>query len=327
MHGSYRLLAAVALLLPALLWGERVRALVVEELSVPNDASYQGNAELGPEEAVIIRLQEQNPYLAGLKIEMVLSNALKEHFDSFALAVYRSLTPSPNREVRFYEGQRVLFQYLPYLNRIYLLLPLGGGWLEEPPPVGTFQPAAALRREDFPLLLAVVPLGKGIPDSLAGSKFYFSVTPQLQRKGLVTLLLRFPPDMEQSAVSVFVDDNELPNPSGQQELPSGIHRLRVVSEAFKEINASFTVESGKAGTVEVQLEPLLSLLSVDAPPGAEVYVDGERVGGGGAPVPLQEGTHLVRVKVADRSVSKKITIEPGKDYHLSVVFDIIFNEN
>jgi hypothetical protein len=86
------------------------------------------------------------------------------------------------------------------------------------------------------------------------------------------------------------------------------------------------VESGKTSLVDIELEEMISQLSIDAPLGTELYLDGEKISDTASfPIPISEGTHLVRAKIADHSVSKKFNVQKGKHYHLSIIFDIIIN--
>lgn len=321
-------LPILALLLPAGLPADPVRALVVEVLRLPVEAGFEKTVELGLEEGLVLELPADSSYLTGVRVELVLSNLLKKYFDHYALAVYTNLKPSPQRSVRFYEGSRALLQYLPFLNRIYLQLPLGEPAGQEPLPVGTYTVPKPLQRGDFPILVTMVPLAKGVPEAVAAGKFYLSVRPAVRKQGLVEIRLRYPAGREKEPLTLYIDDRQVEPESGSLELEAGMHQLRVVSGAFREVNLGFAVESGKTSSVEVNLEEAVGLLTIDAPQGAEVYLDGDRLPARTSQsVPIAEGTHLLRVKLADYSVSKKFVVQPGRHYHLSVVFDIIVVED
>jgi hypothetical protein len=259
---------------------------------------------------------------------LVLSNELKKHFDSYALGIYKNLTPRPQGDVRFYRGERAFFQYLPYLNRIYIQIPLVRAPSGETLPVGTYSLQTPLERSDFPLLLTMVPLAKGIPAAIADKKFYFSVRPLLEKKGFAHLALHFPEGLIDEPVDLFIDGEQISLSQERLELPSGIHQLRIVSSSFKEINTSFTVESGKTNQVDIALEETITQLTIDAPSGTELFLDGEKLTDGVTlPIQISEGNHLLRAKIADHSISKKFAVQKGKHYHLSIIFDIIINED
>jgi len=321
-------LAILALGFPALLAADQIRALVVDAVRLPVDAAFEKTVELALEEAVVLELPADSSYLTGIRVELVLSNLLKKYFDDFALAVYANLEPAPQRAVRFYQGDRVLLQYLPFLNRVYLQLPVGEAGSQEPLPVGTYTLPKPLQRGDFPILVTMIPLGKGVPEAVAAGRFYLSVKPAVRKKGLVEIRVHPPAGREKEPLKLYVDDQPVESISGPLELESGMHQLRVVSEAFREVNLGFAVQSGKSTNVEVNLEEVVGQVTIDAPLGAEVYLDGEKLPAKSSQtLPIAEGTHLLRVKMADYSVSKKFAVQPGRHYHLSVIFDIIVVED
>jgi hypothetical protein len=312
---------------PAL--AEDFRGLVVAEVRLRSEAAFEQSVGIALSEMAAVHLDGDTRFLRGLRLELVLSNLLKQHFDSFALAVYRKVNPGPLPGVKAYQGERIFFQYLPYQNRVYVLLPLGGmEGVDEPLPAGSFRVETPLARNDFPLLVAIRPLMKGIPDAVLESKFVLTVRPILEKKGQFELVLRYPEGMEGEPVALFLDEQELTAFEGRREVPTGLHRLRVTSSAFKEVNTGFTVESGKTSVVEIQLELLASLLTIEAPENAEIYLDGEKLAVfAGIRLPIEEGSHQVRIKVADYSVSKKFTVSKGRHYHISCIFDILVSED
>jgi hypothetical protein len=321
------ILALWLLCLPAA--AEDLRGLLVAEVRLRAEPAFEQTVGLALSEMAAVQLEGDTRFLRGLRLELVLSNLLKQHFDSFALAIYRRLTPEPQAGLMAYQGERIFFQYLPYQNRVYVLLPVGGmEGIEEPLPAGSYRVETLLAREDFPLLVAIRPLMKGIPDAVAESKFQLTVRPILEKKGEFELILHYPQGMEGEPVTVFLDEQELSPFGGRREAPTGLHRLRITSAAFKEVSSSFTVESGKSSVVEVQLELLASLLTIEAPQSAEVYLDGEKLTAfAGIHLPIEEGSHQVFIKVADFSVTKKFTVVKGKHYHISCVFDILVGED
>ncbi|MBN1834515.1 MAG: hypothetical protein JW820_01630 [Spirochaetales bacterium] len=319
--------AALVLLLggfgPA--FADQIRGIIVSELTIPSDAAYENTVALTIEEMAVVELAGETPFLTDIRVELHLSNALKKQFDTFALAVYKNVTPAPRRDRRFFEGQRAFLQYLPYLNRIYVLMPLEGSEPpQEPLPVGTYRFDEPVLASEFPLIVTLVPLGKGVPASIAEEKYYLTFRPVLQKKGYAEIDVRFPAGQENQGIRLLVDERDVPYPTPPLELPAGIHQLRVLSERFKEVSTSFAVESGKTARLEVTLEELLSTLRVDAPQGADVFLDGERMADAGEH-PVEPGPHMVRIRIGDYSHSKKFTIEPGRHYHLAVIFDIIVN--
>jgi hypothetical protein len=312
-------------------FGQNIRGLLVEQLRVRVDTAYEKTVAIALDEMAALSLDSDSRFLRGLRLELHLSNLLKQHFDSFGLAVYCRVEPEPRKGVFSYRGERILFQPLPYLNRMQVTLPLGTGEDLEPAAEGSLRLRTPLAREDFPILVEVLPLTKGIPDTVAESKFFLTVRPVVAHRGLLQLALHYPEGSEGEPLALYLDERELAAAEAQSlktglELPSGLHRLRAASHAFHEVNSSFTVEPGKSSLLEVQLERLATLLTIEAPQSAEVFLDGQRLTAL-AGLSIEEGAHQVRVKVGDYSVSRKFSAQRGRHYHLSCVFDIIVNED
>ena len=333
---SWRTVAAAVGLgfLGTLAFAQNLRGLVVEELRVPGDAAYERTVGIALEEMAALSLEGDPRFLRGIRLELRLSNLLKQHFDSFALAVYRRLDPAPRKGVTAYRGERIFFQYLPYLNRIQVQLPLAAeqdGEAAAEAGDGIYRLQTPLSREDFPILVAILPLMKGIPDTVAEARFYLTVKPVLAHRGTIQLSLRSAPGTPTESITAWLDERELSPAELQalkagQELAAGLHRLRLASPGLQEVNTSFTVEPGKSALLDIELRSLATLLSIEAPQSAEVYLDGEKLSSLTA-LPIAEGTHQVRVKIAEYNVTKKFSAQSGRHYHLSCVFDIIINED
>jgi len=316
-----------------MLYGENIRGLVVDEVNLEAAAGFEVTSALQLEEMVSVTLSGSSRYLKALHAEILLSNTLKEYFDSFGLVIYKKVSPRPRTGGRSFQGERIFFHYLPYLNRIYVTIPTVPPGEQEQPAgssaaMGSFRLEEPVSPEEFPLLIAVIPLMKGIPNSIQDKEFFLTLRPLLIKKGLLELILQYPPGTEGEILEVSIDGRPLETFDGPLEVESGIHSLLIRSEAFKEVNATVAIESGKTSRMDIILEELAIGLTLEAPEEAEVYLDGEKMGNHGRTVyPLEPGGHLVRIKIGDYSISKKFTARPGKNYHISCVFDIIINED
>ncbi len=309
--------------------GDGFRALVVDQIHLRVQPEFEQTAELSLEEMASVTLEGDSRFLQGLRIELVVSNQLKAYYDSFGLVVYKSVRPEPAADRRAYTGERAFLHYLPYLNRVYVTVPVGQPLPEAgPAQMGSFTVEPPLDPAEFPLLVGVVPLMKGVPDSVVGRKFFLTVRPVVEKRGLVELTVRYPPGMSPGRLALTIDGIAAELPGGPLEMEAGVHQLHVEGPGLKEVNAAFSVESGKTTPVLVQLEASQGALFLEAPLGAEIFLDGQKVPWvRGAGVPLLEGQHTLRVTIGDYSLSKRFTARPGKDYHISCVFDIIVTED
>ena len=310
------------------LFCETIRGLVVEEISLKTDTKFEQTAGIALEEMASLQIEGLSQFIDAIQIEIHLSNTLKQYADSFGLTIHKNIKPKPVRGEKSFTGEKVFFHHLPFLNRMYISIPVNRApSAESGPQTASFELDHSVIPDEFPLLIAMIPIMKGIPDSVLEKKFYLTFRTVLEKKGLVELSIHRPPDTELEAIRLFIDNNLIEVPEADLIMDSGIHQLKVESSNFQEVNASFTIESGQKRRVEIILEELTSELRLDAPESAEVFLDGEKLRIGDEPVRLKEGTHLVRIKIDEYSFSKRFTSQRGKNYHLSIIFDIIVNED
>ncbi len=329
-------LAMIPIALPLLLGApppaaaDSIRGIVAAEVLLPAESGVQRTADIGLEEIAVVYPQGNLQFLQGIEVQLLLTNTLKKYFDSFAVAVYKAVSPKPQAGVRSYQGERILLQYLPYQNRIWLHVPVVGASLAAPLTTGTFQAEKPVALGEFPLLIRMIPLAKGIPEAAAESRFHLMVKPLLSGWGLFELKI-IPPEAHREAPRPFevtIDGRPVNEVGKVREMEAGIHQLRIRSSAYREVDAAFTIEPGRRSTMEIQLEEPGSSIGFDLPPEAEVYLDGTKVRiQPKQRLPLKEGEHTIRIKVNGYNMSKKFVVEGGNCYEISLIFDIIILEN
>ena len=127
---------------------------------------------------------------------------------------------------------------------------------------------------------------------------------------------------------LYIDGQKINEPFFMPAIESGIHRLKISSSLFKEINVTFTIEPAQEKVLQFELQESQSFFNITIPRGAEIYLDGVKLSPSQINSPsLSEGSHTVIIKIGDYSISKKINVVAGKNYNLSVIFDIIIEED
>ena len=180
--------------------------------------------------------------------------------------------------------------------------------------------------DEYPLLLTIDPIMKGIPSDVARSKIEITVRPVLEDKGAVQIEL--PNEVNAATVDLLIDGKVQPKKSGRFILPTGVHELAIRSDRYLPYSKSIGIEQAQTTRVEIALEPAQSRISFDAPKDAVVFFDGEEIDVASASqVSVAPGEHVVLMRIGDYSVSKKIDIEGGKNYKVSLFFDILINDN
>jgi len=315
---------------------ENVRGLIADEAYIKAVSGYEQTLEIALEEAAAIYIEGNSQFLTALQMELILSSTMKKYSDSFGIAIYKKVHPQPKKGLKFFNAERIFFQYLPYQNRIYINLPLSQSAMNNTASTGSFTLEESLKMEDFPLIVSMIPLMKGIPGSVIDNKFYLNIKPILKKAGSLKVDITLPAnsraaDTTEKANEIFqlhIDGKKIIEPFFLPDIESGIHRLKISSTLFKEVNSTFTIEPAQERVLQFELQESQSFLDITIPRGAEIYLDGNKL------IPpqinslsLSEGRHTVIIKIGDYSISKKINVVAGKNYNLSVIFDIIIEED
>jgi hypothetical protein len=323
------IIVSILLFSPVLIHAESIRGPLVDEIEIEGVGDFKKQIQISPSEMVFLSIGSNERFLKGLRVEIVMSNILKPYADSFAVEIYSQVTPSSPSSEGEYHGKRILFEVLPFLNTIYLEIPLGlekvnTGYL----PPGTYSPSREVEPGHFPLLFTIQPVMKGVPDSVLSKKFYINIEPEVEKKGFLELFVTKPQGFEDQEYEVFIDDEVMEQGKGEFILDSGIHQLKVVSAHFKEETTSFSIESGKTTKVDLLLERSISVLMIDIIEEAVIFIDGERINVlSGEGYHLAAGMHTILIKVGTQTITKKIDIRSGKRYNMSLIFDIEIKEN
>jgi len=330
----------IAILLAALISGapacaDNIRGPVVREVRLRQDGGFEQTVDIRYQEFVAVYLPEDIRFLEGVQIELVLSSALRESYDSFGIVIYDSLQPLPVIGERSFVGRRAFFHYLVALNRLFYHLSVdrdatGSTQGRHNPTQGLFRPALPSDSQSYPILVGIVPIMKGIPDSLRDQRFYLRVTPRLADMGLLSLRLHTPESTENASYEIRLDGKLLATPSEipiEIEFATGLHTLRVTSDSFRPVDTTFSIEAGQTNEIEVDIEPLTGRITIEAPSIATVYIDGTRYSAKDlTDIELQPGEHTVRFKIGDYSSTRTFTVTRGKNYAIYLELAIAVKE-
>ncbi len=128
-----------------------------------------------------------------------------------------------------------------------------------------------------------------------------------ERRGTLAVVSDPPTD-------VFVDGKNAGRAPVELPLQPGRHRVRVVDKA-KGIEATRTVTVSPAKRAEEKFSFGTGLVIINAPPGAEIAIDGHKIGTApfSEPVTVYEGTHSLRATLGEREpLEEKISLHSGE---------------
>ncbi len=303
---------------------EQIRGELAHSIFI--DEQYNSvTASVGLRELIGIDFASDE-YLRGIVIEISTPDAVLQFRESFMLSLIADISPELSTETVRYNGTKVYNRAFPKFRRTFIDLPLDFSDSWERSSLNSVILNPSPDAEDYPLLMTIDPVMKGIPSHISSSSFEITLTPVLIEKG--ALSLKFSPSEAAGTIEIRIDNRQAALTNGTLYLTPGIHTLDILSEEFLPYSQSFGIEQAKTTNLDIELVPATSSIRFDAPDEAIVFFDGREIDtdAQGA-FETDPGEHVVLVRIGDYSVSKKIDIKGGKNYKVSLFFDILINDN
>ena len=329
------LLGALAALAPLTAAADNIRGTIRGVVRLTLDSAFEQTTQLGYGEMVLVTLPEDVTFLDAVQIELTLSAESRAHYDNFGFVIYDRLDSVPALGFAALTGRRAFLHALLPLNRVFYLARVGGdsAWAHDLPQ-GIFRPQDPRLAGDYPILVGVQAIMKGIPESAEGLVFYVKARPVLRNAGLLVLRIRPPAGahvFEVSIDGVPVDTARSPGAAAweaSQELAAGLHTVRVVSSTLLPSESTFTIDPARTRVLELELREPGAYVQIEAPRGAQVYLDGRKLDyPRESRVRLDPGDHLIRYFVGDYSPSMSFTVAEGKSYTVYLEMSIGVKED
>lgn len=121
------------------------------------------------------------------------------------------------------------------------------------------------------------------------------------------------------AAQVALDDHPATSAPLIEEVAPGRHAIRVTADGYFPAELTRTAAEGTIAVVDVELRPRPGVVTVAAPDGADVFVDGTPQGEAplGRPLELAEGPHRVEVVEAGRRpFARRLDVTRGGTLHV-----------
>ncbi|WP_297489633.1 PEGA domain-containing protein [Thermococcus sp.] len=126
-----------------------------------------------------------------------------------------------------------------------------------------------------------------------------------------------------SGAEVYIDGKKVgTTPLRNYTIPEGIHEVAIRKAGYAERAYAISIKYGELKVLNVTLSPEMGKLTVKSnPSGAEVYVDGKKVG----TTPLENytvtaGTHeITLIKDGYQNFTKTVTVNPGEEASITAV--------
>ena len=305
---------------------ETVRGSLTAQVEIETESNYSNSANFILEDLVSIKIPDLR-FLQGIELEILIPEEIKKYRNSFALYLYNKITPEPSEIIRSYTGLRVLDAILPSSNRLFLYIPVITNHSLTPSP-GSLLLDTPIMLDDFPLILTVIPIMKGIPNSTAKSRFQISASPVFSNSGVLLLDITLPEGEIEPEFDVYIDNKQVLYPSIEYILNTGIHQLRIESDNYETRVQSFGIEKGDNTRLNINMEKTVPFIKFEVPENTVIYLDGEKLSASSnRDIETVNGEHTVLFKIGDYSISKVFIIENGKKYKISLFLDILIQDD
>ncbi len=307
--------------------GDNVRGPLAGTFSLSGRVAESGAStiSLNLEDLAAVVPDGDMRFIQGVSIRIDVPESVQYYGDSFALYLYRRISPEPADGIRTYRGERLVFKPFAFMNRVEIQVPLRKQHtLVASPDITLIR--ETLTADDFPLLITILPVMKGIPQSLSRAQFPVTVRPLFADEGSLRLRAEIPEGIAPGLLTVKIDGKDVAYPAEEYLLPAGMHQLTVSSAAFQPVQLSFGIERGRTTELAVPLVPLRPELLIEAPADTVIFLDGARVEPSARKFAVSPGSHTVVFKLGDQQVSRRFDVEPGKLYKISLFLDISIQE-
>ncbi|MBN2656479.1 MAG: hypothetical protein JXR86_05410 [Spirochaetales bacterium] len=311
-------------LLSLSLWAENVNGLFIGELSL----ARENTLEMALEEITAVVFDKETSFLEGIELKIEVPRELQQYRNSFAVYMYKNVTPEPSADSRFYNGSRIFMRMLPVQNNIYLRIPA----FQENSMV---QNADSIlipgftERGDYPLLATIIPIMKGVPGSAFLEKFKLTCRPIYSPKGSLSLNIGSNLEKDDESFSVSIDSQPVKWPFGDFILDEGLHELIVSSSTGMSKTASVVINAGEKSFLDLQFNYSEPRILIDAPEGIGIYLDDEVLirKDPEAHITLDAGEHSIVFEIGGYQYSRDFTVVPGDSLTISLQMDVLIHKN
>lgn len=283
------------------------------------------------QEYIAFLAPEDRLFTTAVELELEIPAAVLGTQNAVGLFVYAGVAPNPEAAPAggtTHAGETVLVVPLGQngVERLEILMP----GRTEPERSGSH----VLRLngfEDFPLMLGVAPISKGVSESVLHQEYRLSIRRRTIPEGGIRIRFEGADGAGMSAsqladagVSAKIGRRRLP--VGQVDLVEpGFHRVSVESESHLPDQRTVGVQRGEVTDVVFRLQEARPQVRVEAPRSAVVTINGRLVAPG-EELYLDPGEHTVVFRVDEVTVSRRFVVGRSGSYTLSLVLDILIDE-
>ncbi len=298
-------------------YAENIRGTVAGTISGGTE-----NLSFKPEELVILDGSGITNIQEGVEIRVEIPAGIRRFQNSFALFIYRDVRPVPGQDQTSYTGTRTFMRLLPSREALFLRIPLYRKHSITSDALTEVLPNS-VPAESFPLIITVLPVMKGIPDSAFGQQLRISSSAIWKNEGTLSVNITNPSGAPDEVIEMTVDGRGA-GVGERLTLEAGLHRIVVSSTHAPTVEKTVAVEPGRDENLSITLDYTPPEITLVIPDEAEVYLDGKRINSSGNLIVMNSdpGEHTVRYVLGGMEVSKSFVIRPGGKVKIDLIVEI-----
>lgn len=295
----------------------RARKTVCLEVS---ERTNSESKKCGINDCLAIKFPAESIFIQGVEISVKIPQAVANYRNTIIYSLYNNVSPVPTEKSIDYSGTEIYSGLYPGQLSWTIIVPLTKGNTIKSSPYAD-KTLIAEKTRGFVLLRNQLAM-KGVPQSVLDAEFEVSAKAVLADYGALKVVS----SADAGEYTVYVDEKPAaPNESGLILLKPGKRAVSVVSDKFRNESRSVMIEQAQVAELNLDLQSVAPSVFVSAPEGTSVFVDGEEAKPNSA-LNLESGEHLFKFNLGGYEVVKKVTIQNGKSYNISVNVDASVKE-
>ena len=305
------------------LTAENIRGPVSGYLSLDGNKIVETKAE----HLTGVGLEGLSPLIQGFRLSVMADDEMEIYRNSFALYLYKNLNKPFDLETGSYKGSQALMRFLTFNEDLNILIPLTENHTLSPDR-SSFILADRDNKNDFPLILTVLPISKGIPDAAYNRLIKVKLEPIYFEKGQLELnIMNDRGESLDEGINVSIDNKSYPWPGGPYTLSAGLHSITIRSDDGNEESRTFTLEAGQILNLDHVVQYQLPLLTIDTIDGLQVFLDEKLLNHEKLEntFEIQPGGHSIRFELGDFIISRDFVAEMQQRISITMVPEILLD--
>lgn len=278
------------------------------------------------DELAEVVIPDHSGILHGLDLEIETPAEWQVFRYNYAVMVFQSVTPQPQKGISSYRGVRVFSYPIPPVKTFILKIPLSGQVLRGGPNSEVIQFPSG--KAVGPLLISLVPIEKGL--STQALKAQFTVRSQAISGKQGGLRLNIPQIRPQdfSSLKILVSGKSF-EPGQVIYVDAGTWDLEIHSPNFEPFTQKVTFVAGNIQELTLTLVEQLPEVLLEGPEGAQFILNGKPVlpnDQGLYSVQVVKGTQRLEVILGGYQISKTFDVTIGGITKISIELNLNIEE-